>query len=214
MRRRGWTPVPLAVRDYDTGVARREFGQAVLRAEFFFDPASHDDYDIDDNGLYTYCVSDQVRFFAFADSAAVPLAEVPPLVFSEAMRDVDLFIGVTSIGTDPEWLDRGEGRRFGQYWHQWGFGALSAPAQVRREVLAQLVPKLAIADRCTLEDRYLVVRGDLRTYRIHLGSGNILMSPDDQGLSLILSKAFLLAADEKITDPLITSQIRLREAGR
>jgi hypothetical protein len=112
-----------------------------------------------------------------------------------------------------------------------------ASAQVRREVLAQLVPKLAIADRCTLEDRYLVVRGDLRTYRIHLGSGNILMSPndqylcivpalggqagelflpfdDDQVLSLILSKAFLLAADATITDPLITSQIRLREAGR
>jgi hypothetical protein len=116
-------------------------------------------------------------------------------------------------------------------------GQLTRAAEVRREVLAQLVPRLAIADRCTLEDRHLVVRGDLRTYRIHLGSANILMSPDDQYLcivparggqagelflpfdddrvlSLILSKAFLLAADAKITDPLITSQIRLREAER
>ncbi len=75
-----------------------------------------------------------------------------------------------------------------------------------------------------------MVRGDLRTYRIHLGSGNVLMSPadqylcivaapgtqagkvflpfdDDPVLSLILSKAFLLAADAKITDPSITRQI-------
>ena len=75
-----------------------------------------------------------------------------------------------------------------------------------------------------------MVRGDLRTYRIHLGSGNILMAPDDQYLcivaardgragklflpfdddpvlSVILSKAFLLADDTKITDPSITRQI-------
>lgn len=89
---------------------------------------------------------------------------------------------------------------------------------------------LAIADRCELEGRFLKVRGDLRTYRIHLGSGNILMSPNDQYLcivaardaragklflpfdddpilSLILSKAFLLADDAKITDQSVTRQI-------
>jgi hypothetical protein len=230
MKGRGWVPVPMAAWDDGIyhGVSRREYGRAGLRAEFFFDPAGDDD--INDSGLYTFCASDQVRFFALADGAEVPLAEVPPLVFSEAMRDVDLFIGVTSIGADPEWLDRGEGRRFEEYWHRWGFGALNASAEVRREVLAQLVPRLAIADRCTLEDRYLVVRGDLRTYRIHLGSANILMSPndqylcivsardgqagklflpfdDDRVLSLVLSKAFLLAADAKITDESITRQI-------
>jgi hypothetical protein len=157
-------------------------------------------------------------------------AEVDPLVFSEAMRDVDLFIGVTSIGADAEWLDRGEGRRFGDYWSRYAFGDLGAGAEVRREVLAGLVPMLAIADRCELERRFLVVRGDLRTYRIHLGSGNILMSPDDQYLcivaardgragklflpfdddpvlSVILSKAFMLAGDTKITDPTIVRQI-------
>lgn len=149
------------------------------------------------------------------------------------MRDLDLVIGVTSIGADPEWLDRGEGRRFETYWHRYAFGELGAGAQVRSEVLAGLAPMLAIAGRCELEDRFLVVRGDLRTYRIHLGSGNILMSPNDQYLcivaggdarsgrlflpfdddpvlSLILSKAFLLADDTKITDRSITRQIRDR----
>ena len=32
--------------------------------------------------------------------AAVPLRDVPPVVLSEAMRDVDLFVGVTSIAAD------------------------------------------------------------------------------------------------------------------
>jgi hypothetical protein len=75
-----------------------------------------------------------------------------------------------------------------------------------------------------------VVRGDLRTYKIHLGSANILMEPNDAylcivagrssnaglflpfeedgRLALILSKAFLLANDTAITDPSITRQIR------
>lgn len=75
-----------------------------------------------------------------------------------------------------------------------------------------------------------MVKGELRTYRIHLGSGNILMEPNDQYLcivpdrsprqpdvqlpfegdallAVILSKAFLLAADDRITDTTITRQI-------
>jgi hypothetical protein len=233
MKGRGWAARPLAAWDDGIchGAGRREYEQAGLRAEFFFDPAAEDD--VTGNGLFTYVASDQVRFFRSATGAALPLAEVPPLVFSEAMRDVDLFIGVTSIGADPEWNDRGEGRRFGDYWHRFAFGDLGAGAGVRREVLERLVPMLAIAGRCTLEARWLIVRGDLRTYKIHLGSGNVLMSPndqylcivaargaqadevflpfdDDRVLSLILSKAFLLAADTRITDSSITAQIGRR----
>jgi hypothetical protein len=83
-----------------------------------------------------------------------------------------------------------------------------------------------------IKDKFLVVRGKLRTYKIHLGSTNILMEPNDQylcivpnrsnhaaasevflpfegdnGFSVILSKAFLLAEDDKITDSTITRQI-------
>ena len=80
------------------------------------------------------------------------------------------------------------------------------------------------------------MQGELRAYRIHLGSGNILMEPDDQylcivpsqgavkgpaakvflpfegdrTLSIILSKAFLLADDAKIDDRTILSQIHRR----
>lgn len=40
------------------------------------------------------------------------LVDVPPLVFSEAMRDVDLFVGATSIAADPNW-ENGQGH---EYW--------------------------------------------------------------------------------------------------
>ncbi|WP_159038091.1 DUF4132 domain-containing protein [Streptomyces sp. WM6386] len=155
-----------------------------------------------------------------------PLAEVPPPVFSEAMRDVDLFVGVTSIAADPDWTAEGPARA---YWERAGFADLTETAEARRDALQRILPRLKIADRCTLDGRFLVVRGDLRTYRIHLGSANILMEPDhsylcivpargkaggrvflpfeDDRLTLILSKAFLLAADTEISDASIRAQI-------
>ncbi|MGW3354234.1 DUF4132 domain-containing protein [Streptomyces bungoensis] len=173
--------------------------------------------------------TDQVRFDR-ADAGSwreAPLADVPPLVFSEAMRDVDLFVGVTSIATDPDWTDGGPERA---YWERASFAELTATAEARRDALARILPRLRIADRCTLDGRFLVVRGDLRTYRIHLGSANILMEPDgaylcivparqpaqgkvflpfeDERLSLILSKAFLLAADAAVTDESVLVQIK------
>lgn len=176
--------------------------------------------------------TDQVRYRRRTDAGLreVPLADVPPLVFSESMRDVDLFVGVTSIAADPEWTDQGPERA---YWERARFGELTENAEARRAALERLLPRLRIADRCSLDGRFLRVRGDLRTYKIHLGSGNILMEPDDaylcvvperrtkkgdagriflpfedDRLSLILSKAFLLAADTDITDDTILAQIK------
>jgi hypothetical protein len=118
----------------------------------------------------------------------------------------------------------------------YAFGELSELAKTRREVLAGLLPRLKIAARCELTERFLRVRGDLRTYKIHLGSGNILMEPNDQylcivpgrgattptsdgtrfvpfegdnTLAIILSKALLLAEDTAIQDPTITRQLHL-----
>src|SRR5262249_51463873 len=99
---------------------------------------------------------------------------------------------------------------------------------------AALLPQLKIAPRCTLEGRFLRVRGNLRSYKIHLGSGNVLMEPNDHylcivpdrrtasnptrglllplegdtTLSIILSKAVLLSGDDRITDETIVRQIR------
>ena len=187
------------------------------------------------SGVYGVIATDQVRFTGL-DNAPRALADIPPMVFSELMRDVDLFVGVASVGNDPTWVDGGPQGGFQEYWNAYAFGDLSQSAKTRADVLATLLPNLAIADRCQLADRFLTVRGSLRTYKIHLGSTNILMEPNDQylcivadrgrsdgsraverlvlpfegdtALSIILSKAFLLAADNKITDPTILQQIK------
>ena len=181
-------------------------------------------------GVFLHVTTDQVRFLDDRHEP-VSLRDVPALVFSEVMRDVDLFVGVASVGNDPSWRDEGPQAGHG-YWQAYAFGELGASAQTRRDVLAALVPKLKVKDRLSLEGRFLIMRGDLRTYKIHLGSGNILMEPNDQylcivpdrstrsaelvlpfegdgGLSVILSKALLLAADTKIKDETILRQIRL-----
>ena len=212
------------------GKARHEFPDAGLTAVF-----EHFQVDPEAGAFRTdLCSTDRVWFFRTHDRAthAVPLDEVLPLVFTEAMRDVDLFVGVTSIALDPNWADRG-GDPYYDYWLAASFGALTATAQVRRDVLAALLPKLKIADRVELGDRYVRVRGNRATYKIHLGSANILIEPDDrylcivpaskgrttrimlpfegdEVLTVVLSKVLMLAADDKITDPTILAQLNRR----
>jgi hypothetical protein len=227
-----------------------------LRAEFWIEGIGEDyETGTTESGAYRYLTTDQVRFYGIAAAAnashawgggyfsthregtdiydPLPLETIPALVFSEVMRDVDLFVGVASVGNDPQWADGGPEARHYDYWHNYSFGDLSETAKTRRQVLENLIPRLKIRDRCSFQDKFLVVRGDLCTYKIHLGSGNILMEPGDrylcivpgQGTSttqsqiflpfegdnmmaIILSKAFLLAADTEITDPTILSQIQ------
>jgi Domain of unknown function (DUF4132) len=208
------------------GEAKRDFDGQRLQAVFF-----HEALDPVDDAT-SYCTTDQVRFVRLGDRSRepVPLAEVPTTVFSEAMRDVDLFVGVTSIAADPTWADRGEDRHYA-YWQRTAFGELSASGETRRDALERLLPRLKIRDRCRIAGNFLVVEGRERTYKIHLGSGNVLMSPNDQYLcivparsatprgvrfvpfdgdeilSVVLAKALLLADDHKITDPTILSQM-------
>jgi Domain of unknown function (DUF4132) len=170
------------------------------------------------------------KFRGIRQRAAVRLDEVPALVFSEVMRDCDLFVGVTSIGTDPAWTRDHPDDPHLPYWQQFAFGDLTSAAENRRAVLESLLPKLAIRDRCRLDGRFLLVRGDLHEYRIHIGSGNVLMEPGsrylcivqgsgdtaanlplpfegDRILGVVLSKALLLANDTKIKDPTIARQL-------
>jgi hypothetical protein len=229
-QQRGWTYRLEGAFD-SANTPTLELPQWGLRVEFWTESVENPTSEM---GIFLYISTDQVRFFRTGEAVPLRLDEVPPLVFSEVMRDVDLFVGVCSVGNDPNWGDGGPDGRYQDYWQTYAFGDLSASGRTRREVLERLLPRLAIADRCTLADRFLVVRGDCRTYKIHLGSGNILMEPNDQYLcivpqrggaaagvrdlflpfegdgvlSIILSKAFLLAADTKIADPTILRQIR------
>ncbi|MFE9421990.1 DUF4132 domain-containing protein [Kitasatospora sp. NPDC006697] len=251
---RGWrNKLRLMVDDW-APPATRGLPHWGLRAEYWIQGEGEEfGEDTTDSGSYLRLTTDQVRFYpidAPENSAScyggeyrmrlpdgaepvrpVPIAEVPPLVLSEVLRDVDLFVGVASIGNDPTWQDGGPRGRFQEYWTSYGFGELTEGAETRRALLERLVPRLAIADRCTLEGRFLQVKGERHTYKIHLGSGNILRTPNDQYLcivpsatpvspqagylpfegdrmlAVILSKAMLLADDLRITDPTILSQL-------
>lgn len=140
--------------------ASRELPSWGYRAEFWVEGIG-DSFGRDTNeaGSYLRLSSDQVRFYrigaaqnsahaggggyrvralgAGQDDINQPqrIADVPKLVFSEIMRDVDLFVGVASIGNDPTWQDGGGGNRYGTYWQNYSFGELSTTAVARRESL-------------------------------------------------------------------------------
>jgi hypothetical protein len=178
---RGWRNRLHVEMDEDyPGYARRELPQWNLRAEYWIEGIVNPDGwgETNEVGVYLYVGTDQVRFYPLAQPESdqpLALEEVPPLAFSEIMRDVDLFVGVAGVGNDPAWADGGEGGRYRDYWQRYAFGDLNESARTRHDVLSRLLPRLKISARCTLDNRFLEVRGDLRTYRIHLGSGNILM---------------------------------------
>ncbi len=247
---RGWKNQLRLLVDDDAPPAMKVLPHYGIRAEFWVGGIGEE---IAQSGAFLYVGTDQVRFYpqqAPLNYAHVgggvdyvqdprsdrmdplPLEQIPALVFSEIMRDVDLFVGVASVGNDPTWSDGGTDGRHRDYWQTFSFGELGASAQTRRQVLETLIPRLKIRDRCRFEERFLVVEGALATYRIHLGSGNILMDPGqrylcivpnqlsggsrdplflpfegDHLLAVILSKALFLAEDTKIKDQTILTQI-------
>ncbi|WP_310397813.1 DUF4132 domain-containing protein [Hymenobacter sp.] len=231
---RGWKYSLLGAYDkgYNSDKATLALPAHQLQAEFWVSEVDADGA-WNDTGIYHYVSTDQVRFTR-RDDEAVALPDIPPLVFSEVMRDVDLFVGVASVGNDPQWRDNGGLVQFRTYWESYSFGELGEVAKNRKLALERLVPRLKIGKVSEIKDKFLVVKGRVRTYKIHLGSGNILMEPNDQYLcivpdrsaktvgtadvflpfegdavlSIILSKALLLMDDDKITDETILRQIR------
>ena len=228
---RGWIVPLLGAWDGgDAGSARKDLPHHMLKAEFWFNSAELAGYN-DHSGGWHLLSTDQVRF-SDLDDDPIPLADVPVLLLSEILRDVDLFVSVSSVGNDADWMDRGErpaGRDYDGYWSSFAFGDLNETAKTRRAVLDKLIPRLAISEVCSLDKKFLIVKGKFNTYKIHLGSGNILMDPGDEylcivakpgqqklylpfegdrTLAVILSKALMLAADDKIEDSTIIAQIK------
>ena len=202
------------------------------------------------SGAFTYVETDRLMFSRVRDEKdsaygperglAVAVEAVPAIVLSEVMRHCDLFTAVASIAADPAWRDRGQDaahpnqwqRAATEYWERQSFAELTEAARTRRALLETIVPRLAIAERCSFDERALIVRGKLHSYRIHIGSAAIAVLPQlrhlcivpaasgewengpiylpfagDRTLSVILSKAILLAADDRITDPVILRQL-------
>jgi len=188
-----------------------------------FDTEGLSQHGITNTGIYSCVGTKRVTFKDQKSHELISLDEVNNIVFSEIMRDIDLFVSVTNVSNDPEW-DNDEA----SYWYQQGFGELSPVAKTRKQVLENIIFMLPNSNLFSVEGRFLNVQGKLAEYKIHLGSSNILIKPHNQylcivpkikqvklhlpfegdnKLSVILSKALLLAADNKIKDENILSQI-------
>ena len=207
----------------------RALPQLNLRVEYAVEPV--EDGQHSDAYVPLHLASDAVRFFEAGGREAMPLEHVDPVVFSEMMRDVDLFVAVTSVANDPGWQDGGPDGRFGTYWREWAFGELGQSAETRKQLIASIAPRLSIADRLEVGDKALIVTGKRQKYAIHFGSANIQILPanrylcivpdrtpaeadrihlpfaGDNQLSTILAKAFLLVDEDKIKDPTILRQL-------
>lgn len=92
-----------------------------------------------------------VQFFDRTTYKSVPLDEVPPVLFSEVMRDVDLVVSVAHVGgVDPE--------------------ASLTTIEMRRVIVQESLRLLKISN-VRLDGNYARVDGTLGEYAVHLGSG-------------------------------------------
>ncbi len=143
----------------------------------------------------------------------LPLEEVPPVVFSETMRDIDLVASVAHRGgVDPE---------------------TSASTVEMRAALIRETNTLLRLSNVRLQKNHTIIKGELGEYSVHLGSGVVHLVPggalciipvhaqhrgrlflpfadDDPKTAEIISKILLLSRDAEIKDPLILQQIYAR----
>ena len=140
----------------------------------------------------------------------IRISEVPDVIFSEVMRDVDLAVSVAHAGgIDPE--------------------ASHSTVEMRKVILEFVLPMLKLRN-VTIEGNNAAIEGTRADYMIHLGSGvvhqkggtmiNILpvhsqhrgkiflpFVDDDPKTSEVISKIVFFAEDAKIKDPFILEQI-------
>jgi hypothetical protein len=152
-----------------------------------------------------------VRFTERNDYVPLPLGSVPPVVFSETMRDLDLVVSVAHAGgVDPE--------------------ATASTVEMRAALVRETARVLQL-DNVELQGSHVLIEGKLGEYSVHLGSGTVHRRPggalciipvdaqrrgrlflpfadDDPRSAEIVSKVLLLARDHTIKDPTILEQLR------
>ena len=249
---RGWKDKLRLMVDDTYPPAHRLLPQWGVRGEYWIEGAGSDyGRDTTGSGAFLYLSTDQVRFYPIAAPqlhahasgggyGAVRQAPTSRCCWTGCRRSCSRRSCATSICSSGwrVWATTPTGPTVVRAADTATTGSATPLASCRRQRIRarrcceRLLPRLKIAESCSLRDRFLVVRGSVRTYKIHLGSGNILMEPGDQylcivpkqtvaagervflpfegdgTLSIILSKAFLLADDAKIKDKSITNQLK------
>jgi len=193
LRTRLWTV------DYEQGLQKVYYKENLVARMYamadWFTPA-----DIEPPTLET------VQFFNRETMESVRLDQVPAVIFSEVMRDIDLVVSVAHAGgVDPE--------------------ASHSTVEMRSAIASELLQLLKV-DNVRFEGSHAHITGKLGEYTVHLGSGivhkkgtgalNILpvhsqsrgriflpFADSDPRTAEIMSKLLLLAEDKKIKDPSI-----------
>ena len=152
-----------------------------------------------------------VDFFDRKTFKKLPIDDVPDLIFTEVMRDVDLVVSVAHVGgVDPE--------------------ASHSTVEMRRAIVQYSLPLFHLTN-VRLEGSHAHIHGKRGDYTVHLGSGvvqqkagamiNVLpvhsqhrgrlflpFLDEDPKTAEIVSKIILFAEDGKIKDPFILEQIK------
>ena len=107
--------------------------------------------------------------FTGSDHRAVPLSEVPPVVYSETMRDVDLVVSIAAAG-------------------ELGFTS-EQTLQMRAALVKRFARMLGLNNVFVGEDHtHAIIEGQRAKYRLHLGSGSVFLEPEGRHLALSAAK--------------------------
>ncbi len=152
-----------------------------------------------------------VGFFDRKTYRPIKIEDVPDIIFSEVMRDIDMAVSVAHAGgVDPE--------------------TSHSTVEMRRALIELTLPLFKLKN-VRLEGTHAFITGERADYSIHLGSGvvhlqggpmiNVLpvhsqhrgklflpFVDDDPKTAQIISEVLLFAEDRKIKDPFILEQIR------
>lgn len=194
----GWVNVP------EEGV-RKTYHDANISVWLSFEEAFYTPAEVEGLTL------EGVHFCHRTDGKEIKLSDLPPKLFSEVMRDMDLVVSVAHMGgVDPE--------------------ASQSTVEFRQQ-LAQETSRLLHLDNIRFKGNSMVIEGQLAKYSLHLGSamthklpgGALFIVPvrsqhrgriflpfadNDPKTAELLSKMILLARDGEIKDPNILDQIR------
>ena len=238
-RTRGWNYRLMGAGFDGSNVPTRKLDPWNMHVEFYVDlPPDRDDSlresalgEESGAGINLFVGSDQVRFYR--DSREVAIDEVPAILYSEVMRDIDLFTSVSAVGDDETWSDQGD-RGTGFLIERFNAQEYSAVIALRAEMLSRVLPHTPIRDRCKIQKAWLEVLGQLGTYRIALGWGAAALVTEsearwlkiphrileavtldltvipielDHRTEMVLRKAYVLAEDWKIDSPELVRQL-------
>ncbi|MEP5761247.1 MAG: DUF4132 domain-containing protein [Litoreibacter sp.] len=102
-KKRGWRYKEYGLRDVEPSFAKKHVASVDVCAEFQIAPI-FDPKEAHAAGDPSQAKTGQVRFSS-PDETVIPLINIPAIAFSELMRDIDMFMSVTSVADDDGWSD-------------------------------------------------------------------------------------------------------------